>query len=354
MSRLVSWPLAACLFLSFFAQAKDNFSLPFRHQYATATCWLQCGTTALDYQATKKFGYPVTFSSDYILLQDLRSRALAKFLGHETPWDPGAGPTRPLAISLEHGLYPETVWQPRVSIFHNEKAIISSLEELLKFAESQKLSQKDFVRLMDMRLLEWVGKLPPKKFWFEGRFLDAHVFANEVIDGDTMAYEFRPIPYNGTEFGMVSKEAWSHVISADGQWKAITDILGKQLHFMNSPQEAIAKAVEIYESGRPLYMSFIYFDDEGDQTFKMVDDTYIPTNPPRETYASSHFVFVTRLQYDEGHNLRGFWVRDSVPRDDRERFASIEFIEQLGKTFHTIGLPCESHLVGSHVYGRDK
>lgn len=353
MSRLVLWPIAACLFLSSLSFAKD-FSGSFRHQFNTATCWLQCGTTALDFQASQKFGTQVTFSSDYILLQDLRSRALAKFLGHETPWDPGAGMTRSLAISLEHGLYPEEVWQPRVSILHNEQAIQKALDELLQFANNHHLSQKDFVQLMDQRLLQWVGKFPPKKFWYEGRFTDAHLLANEVIDGDAMAYEFRPIPYNGTEFGMVSKEAWSHVISADGSWKAITDVLGKQLHFMDSPQAAIKKAEEIYHSGRPLYLTFIYFDDVGDQTFKMQNDTYFPTNPPRETYASSHFVFVTRLEYDAENNLRGFWVRDSVPRDNRERFASIEFIEQLGKTFHTIGLPCESHLVGSHQYGRDK
>lgn len=353
MGRWVLWPLAFSLLLSFNAQSKD-FSGLFRHQYNTATCWLQCGTTVLDYQATEKFGSPVTFSSDYILLQDLRSRALAKYLGHETPWDPGAGMTRALAIALEHGLYPEDVWQPRVSILHNEEAIQNSLDELLKLAAIQKLSQHDFIQLMDHRLLEWVGRFPPRKFWYNGRITDAALLANEVIEGDAMAYEFRPIPYNGTEFGMVSQEAWSHIISADGKWKAITDVLGKQLHLMSSPLAAIAKAEEIYKSGRPLYLTFIYFDDVGDQTFKMINDGYVPTNPPRETYASSHFVFVTRLEYDQQNRLRGFWVRDSVPRDERERFASIEFIEKLGKTFHTIGWPCESHLVGSHVIRGDK
>src|SRR5262245_33160041 len=133
-------------FVSVVAHARVDriqFDLPFRRQIG-ATCWAYCGTTTLDLKASAKIGKPVSFSVDYIVLHDYRSRALARFHGHQTPWDPGAGMTRAYAISLEHGLIPDDVWN-RPDLARVFRDLRPAFELLITQSQAEGLSGHAFL-----------------------------------------------------------------------------------------------------------------------------------------------------------------------------------------------------------------
>lgn len=345
--------LSLTLAVSYPCSARSVFlshDIAYRHQYNSATCWLQCGTASLDAKASHEFNSPVTFSSEYILLQDFRSRALAKFLDHETPWDPGSGMVRALALSLEHGLYPENVWQPKISISQNAEEIFAALDALLDAAKKQGWSQSRFVAAMDEKLKFWTGNPPPESFPFNGQIVSGRSLARQVINGDAIAYDFWPIRYDGSIYGMVSEAAWTHMISRDGRWIAMTDAIGKQTHILPSAATAIKKAEQIFRTGRPLFFTFVYFDGDQSVTFKRKDGALIPGSRPQGTYASSHFLFISGIEYDADNKISGFWARDSVNTKKEDVFLPRDFIEKVGKTFHTIGTACESFLSGSYRF----
>jgi hypothetical protein len=301
-----------------------------RNQAATSTCWLHSALQMMDRMA----GTPL--SVDALLIPEIKSRALDRYLGEATPWDGGAGPTRPFALALEHGLVPEAVWQKDSLIVKNFGAIFSQVEKLLA---RKALSRGELLAQVENIIRGVVGDLPPEEFEWQGRRWTAVEYAQSVIGtGASMGYDFRDVKYDESIYGRMPEIAWTTIISRSGDLIKITDIIKKQVVRL-TPDMALAKAAEIFASGRPVAFTFIWADHDGRTVVSLNQNKeYISVRPPtRATYTSSHLVLVTNI-LREGNRVVGLQVLDPLARDLQSgtRIVTAEFFNDHGKTIHEI------------------
>lgn len=318
-----------------------------RDQGDTSTCWLHSALQMMEQSAG------LGLSVDALLIPEIKSRAYDRFLGFETPWDGGAGPTRPFALALEHGLVPESAWKSKSSIVKNYDQIFLKIEDLL--SQSQNLfgvhasprAKKNFLKAVDNIIMEYTGSLPPTKFRIiTGNRTSAEIsavdFARQVIgDGDSRGYDFRNIQYSEKLYGRMPDVAWTTIISRDGELKKITDIIEKRVDRVTA-EEAFQKVIQIFQAGRPVAFTFIWANENGEPVLGLNKNTYayearLPA--VTEQYTSSHLVLISGLIKKDGQVV-GFEVLDPLPSAQRLnngfRILTREFFNTHGKTVHEI------------------
>jgi hypothetical protein len=314
-----------------------------RNQGDTSLCWLHSALQMMEQMAGTRL------SIDALLIPEIRSRALDRFLGYETPWDGGAGPTRPFALAIEHGLILDSAWASRQSIVNNYAQIFSDIEALLagKQATSDQNAVDKFITAVDEVIVRYTGSLPPKQFMRNGQMITAVDYAKQVIgDGHSIGIDFRNITYNDRLFGRLPEVAWTTIISRDNHLKKITDVIGKTT-LRVSGEEAFDRAVEIFESKRPVAFTFIYYDEKGEATFKVNNRAQFVSarSPVEREYLSSHLVLISGVIYDSTGAATGFEVLDPlVLSGSGIRVVPKKFFLEHGKTVHEIGVPCSAVL----------
>lgn len=318
----------------------DRIETPFiiRSQGGTSLCWLHSGLQMMEQMA----GAPL--SIDAILIPEIRSRAVDRFLNYETPWDGGAGPTRPFALALLDGLVPESVWKSQQSIVRNYRTIFRDIENLLsRFGpQTDSTRMSEFLRELDQIILQYTGTFPPREFAWKGERITATQFARRLIgEGASMGYDFRNIQFSDRIYGRMAEIPWTTVVNADGVLQKVTDIIPKIVVRMG-PEEAFKKAVEIFEQKRPVAFTFIYMNKDGRQVLRTnAQGEYVSILPPvTDEYTGSHLVLVTGVLRDENRKPVGLTVLDSIT--DGERIVTYEFFAAHGKTVHEISPSCES------------
>lgn len=326
--------LALCLinFSTLAATTVERLQRPFvmRDQGNTNTCWLHSGLQMMEQMAE------TPLSIDALLIPEIRSRALDRFLGHATPWDGGAGPTRPFALALEHGLVPESLWKSKLPLIEYYNAIFRDLDAVLRqFKNDGNQSVFEFLRAIDATLLRYTGTLPPKKFLWNDRLFTSTKFARATIGrGTSVGHDFRNVEYSEARNGKMPEIAWTTIISRTGELKRITSIIGKQTLRTNA-LEAFEKAAEIFSSGRPVAFTFISHNQSGKKVYGVNTKTeYESLLPPtKKTYTESHLVLITGIIREAGR-IVGFSVLD--PLSGVERFVTWHFFTSHGKTIHEI------------------
>src|SRR6185312_1463888 len=187
-------------------------------QAGTNLCWFNSGLQMMEQMA----GEPL--SVDALLMAEIKSRALARFLGHDTPWDGGAGPTRPFALALEHGLVPESAWNKGGILVRNYHEVFARIEPLL----SARLSQEQFLTAVDDIIKSYTGSLPPS-----GSVVIKP--ARELIgDGASLGFDFRDVKYDPSRYGLMGEVAWTTIISRRGELVPIRSIIDKQVYHVDA------------------------------------------------------------------------------------------------------------------------
>lgn len=343
MNKLINTLLFISSFSSFAARAEitcDRIETPFivRTQGGTSLCWLHSGMQMMEQMA----GEPL--SIDALLIPEIRSRAVDRFLNYDTPWDGGAGPTRPFALALLDGLVPESIWKSQKSVVSNYRSIFSDIERLLREFGPQTNSERmsEFLAKLDAVLLNYIGTFPPEEFVWKGNTVSAIQLARELIrPGASMGYDFRNIQFSDSIYGRMAEIPWTTVADKKGNLKKVTDFIPKIVVRMD-PAAAFKKAVEIFEQKRPVAFTFIYMDKSGRKVLSMnAQREYIAILPAvTDEYTGSHLVLVTGVLRDENRNPVGFTVLDSLT--DRENIVTYDFFATHGKTVHEVSPNCES------------
>jgi hypothetical protein len=320
--------LILALLVAFSARAQRGTErldcpLKIRNQGQTSLCWLHSGLQMMEQMA----GEPM--SIDAILVPEIKSRALARFLGHDTPWDGGAGPTRPFALALEHGLVPEAIWNKDGVLVQNYHRVFERIEELL----GKNLGKTEFLAGVDEIIKSYTGTLPPM----------GHKYTRELIGGGaSLGYDFRDVKYDDSKYGRMGDVAWTTIISRRNELVKITDIIEKKV-IRESAEEAWNHAIEIFRAKRPVAFTFIWFDQDGQTVLGLNgQNEYVSRRPPAVGgYMGSHLVLVTGL-VSEGGQVTALEVHDSTA--SVPRFVTKEFFFAHGKTVHAIEKTCEGLL----------
>jgi hypothetical protein len=314
----------------------EKIKTPFliRNQGGTALCWLHSGLQMMEQMAAEPL------SIDALLIPEIRSRAVDRFLNYETPWDGGAGPTRPFALALQEGLVPESVWKSRTSIVQNYHTIFSQIEKLLtKYKSSSAEQLPAFLRDLDQILLGYLGSFPPTSFQHRGQRISTVDFAKTLIGkGDSLGYDFRNVQYDDSVFGRMAEIPWTTIADKSGQLIPITSLIAKTT-IRTDAETAFAKAVQAFDEGRPVGFTFIYSIPESGRTFQLNErrEFVSAVAPAQSTYTSSHLVLVSGVVRENGTPI-ALTVLD--PLVNGERTVTYEFFTQHGKTIHLIGEDC--------------
>jgi hypothetical protein len=345
-----------------------------RNQGGTSTCWLHSALQMMEQMAGQ------SLSIDALLIPEIKSRALDRFLGHDTPWDGGAGPTRPFALALEHGLVPESVWNKQSVIVRNYHTIFSEIELLL----NQNLTSKsEFLSAVEDIIKKYTSDLPPSSFALplrsnsptkmsfslieseaedpitevsgiqeqaiEAQLISAQDYARLVIgDGASVGFDFRDVKYDETKYGRMPDVAWRTIISQKNELVDITSVIAKNVERV-SPEHALQEIERILSDGRPVAFTFIWSDHEGQTVVGLNSNReYVARRPPtQETYTGSHLVLVTGLIRDAQGQVTGFEVLDPLAQtlEDGFRIVTKDFFNQHGKTVHEIEKSCAQFLL---------
>lgn len=304
-----------------------------RSQGQTSTCWLHSAVQLME-QAAK-----TEFSVDALVIHEIRSRALIRKRGLQTPWDDGAGPTRPFALALEHGLVPAEVYQPTGSLIQNYSDIFKDIEVLLN---NPRLSEKSFMKEVDKLLLSHLGQWPPKRFQWRGQGRTSYELAAELIGSyPSIGYDYRDVQFDETLYKKMGETAWTTIIDRKGELIKITDIIEKKVIRMTADQ-AWEKLIEKFQAKIPLAFTFIYFDHESEVPFKREGNTLISTKPPtKDIYRSSHLTLVSGLIY-EGSEVVSIEMVDPMNGNIYE--IPRAFFNDHGKTLHEVMPACDELL----------
>ena len=264
-----------------------------RNQGETSTCWLHSAVQLMEQAARTEF------SIDALAVHEIKSRALIRKRGLETEWDAGAGPTRPFALALEHGLVPADVYQAEKSLILNYSEVFEKVEVLL---DDTSLNEKAFLSKVDEVLLSYLGSLPPKEFYWRGKRRTPTELSSEIIGNfPSFGYDFRDVEFDDSIFKKMGEIAWTTVIGRNSELVKITDIIKKHVVRLNADQ-AWDKLIEKFEAKIPMAFTFIYWDQDGrdGRTFEVNDRReFISARPPAQTtYTASHLVLVTGLVYE--------------------------------------------------------
>jgi uncharacterized protein (DUF58 family) len=126
----------------------------------------------------------------------------------------------------------------------------------------------------------------------------------------------------------------------------ITDIIKKQVLHVSS-EEALNKLVEIFRDVRPVALTFIWADQDGEKVLALNDKKeYVAIRPAaKDKYTSSHLVIVTGLIW-KNNKISALEVLDPLAKDPASAYRIItrEFFETHGKTVHEIAPNCSSLL----------
>lgn len=306
-----------------------------RNQAGTCTCWLHSALQMMEQMANQNL------SIDAILIPEIKSRALDRYLGHETPWDGGAGPTRPFALALEHGLVPESVWNKKSVLVNNYNKIYSEIELLLEKNIKRRI---DFLRAVDRIILNYTQDLPPAKFVLAGREWTAQDYARHTIGtGASIGIDFRDVKYDDKIYGSMPDIAWTTIISKDNDLVKITDVISKKVLHVTAEQ-AWASVIRIFESRQPVAFTFIWSDQEGRSVLKLNDKReYVSVQPPaNKFYTGSHLVLISGLIKNDQGQVMALEALDPLAQsaDTGFRVITRDFFDKQGKTVHEIQRDC--------------
>lgn len=310
-----------------------------RQQKETNTCWLHSAVMMMEQSAG------AALSVDALLISEIRSRALVRYLGHDTPWDGGAGPTRPFALALEHGLVPEAAWDRKGAVVESYGEIFAKIEGLL---EQKIRSKEEFLSQVDKVIRHYTLDLPPKEFWWKDRYWTAVDWARSIIgSGRSVGYDFRNVKYDDSRYGRMGDVPWTTIIGRDQDLVRIVDVIPKNV-FRVSGAEAFDQLVRIFREGRPVAFTFIWSDQHGRPVSSLNEKReYYSVHPSAQgSYMSSHLVLVTGL-ITEGDRVVAFEVLDPLARSLERgyRIVTRQFFEEHGKTVHEIEAGCSHYLI---------
>lgn len=284
-------------------------------------------------------------SVDALLISEIRSRALVRYLGHETPWDGGAGPTRPFALALEHGLVPEAVWNRKGAIVEHYKEIFTQIETLL---EQDIRSKEEFLAKVDATIRRYTLDFPPERFWWKDRYWTSVEWARKVIgSGGSIGYDFRDVTYDDTRYGRMGAVPWTTIIGRNQDLVRIVDVIPKRVYRV-SAAVAFDRLVRIFREGRPVAFTFIWSDQHGRPVASLNEkrEYYSVHRSAQRRYMSSHLVLVTGL-ISEGDRVVAFEVLDPLAHSLERgyRVVTRPFFEEHGKTVHEIETDCSRLLI---------
>ncbi len=278
-----------------------------RDQCTTPTCWLHATTESLDYYGTIKYGTAVNFNIDFLLMHEIRGRALARYLGFQTPLLSGGRMLRALALALEHGLIPESAWKPRKPIVLNAGLITLSIEALLVHYQNatpqeRVAHQREFMAQVDAVFVNLLGPIP-ERFDFNGRSWRPLDLSHDLLAGsEARHFRIREVNWQIANEKTIDAAVWQNIIARDGQLKKIELALDQMNLSKYKDAAALDHIAEIISTeSRPVLLSIATRDTDNRHTYLETPQTknlYASAMPAQETYSVSHLIYVAGVGRD--------------------------------------------------------
>jgi hypothetical protein len=331
--------------------------VPVRDQCDTSACWAHATLSSLDVFASEKYNEPISFNIDFLLMQELKSRALANFLGHQGPLKSGGNMLRALALALEHGLIPEKDWTPKNRVVLNHAAIIAELEELLAKTKGQPLTNasKDlFCAQMDALFERWLGT-PPETVTVAGRQLNRVELARDLLAKSLIQKgETRDSETHWVIDAKSDNFIWEHIITRDNVMAPIEKIIAREKTSAFTSEEALERIGKLVHAGIPVLLGIATRDKDLNLVYRTdgkFKNYYAPSMGPQDTYRRAHLLMVTDVKYDDQGHVAALRVQNSHGVQDGAngyREMTLDFFKFHAMAFHEMRPPwkvCEKGLL---------
>lgn len=294
----------------------------------------------MDYYGTIKYAMPVKFNIDYLLMHEIRGRALARYLDSESKLIAGGRMVRALALALEHGLIPESVWRPKQTIVLNADQVVNAIDAILGRYQDvdtreRAAHQNEFMAQVDQVFLELLGA-PPKRFDFAGKAWTPRELAHDLL-GESQA---RYVQYRHPLFPSSPPVLSQNIISRAGD---LIPVNPATIHF-KPPIEADASALDhiakiLSTELHPVLLSLATRATNAQHTYRETPEAqglYQSAMDKQESYKTSHLIYVAGADREANGEINLILQNSHGLADGNQGFRKMlsEFFENHAFAYH--------------------